>query len=194
MRLMSTVVIAVALLAGRSDGDLPGRPRGESPSPPKEDARAREARFLAANARKDGVVTLPSGLQYKVLRAGHGETPQEGDRVVCHYRGTFLDGTEFDSSYARGRPAVFAVSRVIPGWREALKLMPAGSRWQLVVPSRLAYGSRGLRGRRTAAVRIGPDATLVFDVELLAVRPPPRGGRPADGTRATFAPPSAKGG
>ena len=123
------------------------------------------AAFLAANATKPGVVTLPSGLQYKVLVAGTGPKPSATDSVVCNYRGTLLDNTEFDSSYKRGQPATFPVSGVIKGWTEALQLMPVGSKWQLFIPSDLAYGERG-QGP------IGPNATLVFEVELLSIKPP----------------------
>ena len=120
--------------------------------------------FLTANKAKDGVVTLPSGLQYKVLQPGDGPKPAAGDSVVCNYRGTLLDGTEFDSSYKRGQPATFPVSGVIRAWTEALQLMPVGSKWQLFVPAELAYGERG------AGPAIGPDATLVFEVELLSIQ------------------------
>jgi FKBP-type peptidyl-prolyl cis-trans isomerase len=120
--------------------------------------------FLAANKAKEGVVTLPSGLQYKILKAGTGRKPTADDTVTCHYKGTFIDGTEFDSSYSRGTPTSFPVKNVIKGWTEALQLMPVGSKWQLFVPSELAYGSRGAPGK------IGPDATLVFEVELIEVK------------------------
>ncbi len=132
-------------------------------TPPEVNRRAGEA-FLAANKAKDGVVTLPSGLQYRVLKTGNGRKPTETDTVECRFRGTFIDGTEFDSSSKAGTPATFAVSQVIPGWREALLLMPAGSTWQLFVPPGLAYGERG------APPRIGPNATLVFELELIAVK------------------------
>jgi FKBP-type peptidyl-prolyl cis-trans isomerase FklB len=120
--------------------------------------------FLAANKTKDGVVTLPSGLQYKIVTAGTGAKPAASDTVVCNYRGTFPDGTEFDSSYKRGQPATFPVSGVIKGWTEALQLMPVGSKWQLFIPPDLAYGPQGSRGT------IGPNQTLVFDVELLSIK------------------------
>jgi FKBP-type peptidyl-prolyl cis-trans isomerase FklB len=120
--------------------------------------------FLAQNKAKDGVVTLPSGLQYKILKEGTGPKPTAADSVVCNYRGTLLDGTEFDSSYKRGQPATFPVSGVIKGWTEAVQLMPVGSKWQLFVPAELAYGNRG------AGADIGPDATLVFEVELLSIQ------------------------
>jgi FKBP-type peptidyl-prolyl cis-trans isomerase len=121
------------------------------------------AAFLGANASKEGVVTLPSGLQYKVLVAGTGPKPTATDSVVCNYRGTLLDGTEFDSSYKRG-PATFPVSGVIKGWTEALQLMPTGSKWQLFIPSDLAYGERGREP-------IGPNSTLIFELELLSIQP-----------------------
>jgi FKBP-type peptidyl-prolyl cis-trans isomerase FklB len=122
------------------------------------------AAFLAANATKPGVVTLPSGLQYKVLTAGTGAKPTATDSVVCNYRGTLLDNTEFDSSYKRGQPATFPVTGVIKGWTEALQLMPVGSKWQLFIPADLAYGER-------AQGPGGPNATLVFEVELLSIQP-----------------------
>jgi FKBP-type peptidyl-prolyl cis-trans isomerase len=120
--------------------------------------------FLAANKAKDGVVTLPSGLQYKILTAGTGPKPTASDTVVCNYRGTLISGTEFDSSYKRGQPASFPVNGVIKGWTEALQLMPVGSKWQLFVPSDLGYGDRG------AGADIGPGATLIFEVELLSIQ------------------------
>jgi FKBP-type peptidyl-prolyl cis-trans isomerase len=119
--------------------------------------------FLAANKSKDGVVTLPSGLQYKILTAGTGPKPTASDSVKCNYRGTLINGTEFDSSYKRGQPATFAVGQVIKAWTEALQLMPVGSKWQLFVPSSLAYGERG------AGAEIGPNATLIFEVDLLSI-------------------------
>jgi FKBP-type peptidyl-prolyl cis-trans isomerase FklB len=122
------------------------------------------AAFMAANATKEGVVTLPSGLQYKILTAGTGPKPTAGDSVVCNYRGSLIDGTEFDSSYKRGQPATFPVSGVIRGWTEALQLMPVGSKWQLFIPADLAYGERGKEP-------IGPNSTLIFDVELMSIQP-----------------------
>jgi FKBP-type peptidyl-prolyl cis-trans isomerase len=119
--------------------------------------------FLAANKGKEGVVTLPSGLQYKILKEGTGPKPTASDSVVCNYRGTLINGTEFDSSYKRGQPATFPVTGVIKGWTEALQLMPVGSKWQLFVPSDLAYGDRG------AGADIGPGATLIFEVELISI-------------------------
>ncbi|MEN6437412.1 MAG: FKBP-type peptidyl-prolyl cis-trans isomerase [Syntrophobacter sp.] len=120
--------------------------------------------FLAANETKEGVVTLPSGLQYKILKEGSGKKPTEDDMVEVNYRGTFINGAEFDNSYRRGQPATFKVTGVIPGWTEALKLMPVGSKWQLYIPPQLAYGEHG-SGRK-----IGPNATLIYDLELLAVK------------------------
>jgi FKBP-type peptidyl-prolyl cis-trans isomerase len=122
--------------------------------------------FLAGNKTKEGVVTLPSGLQYKILKEGTGPKPAPTDTVVCNYKGTLIDNTEFDSSYKRGQPATFPVSGVIKGWTEALQLMPVGSKWQLVIPSDLAYGARGGPGGG-----IGPNATLVFEVELMSIQP-----------------------
>jgi FKBP-type peptidyl-prolyl cis-trans isomerase len=125
--------------------------------------------FLAENAKRKGVVSLPSGLQYSVLRAGDGRTPTDDDSVQCHYRGSLIDGTEFNSSLRRGsEPAVLEVAKVIPGWREALKLMPAGSTWRLFIPPGLAYGTRG-GGPKS---KIGPNETLIFEVELVAIGPP----------------------
>jgi FKBP-type peptidyl-prolyl cis-trans isomerase FklB len=119
--------------------------------------------FLAANKTKPGVVTTPSGLQYKILKEGTGPKPTAADKVVCNYRGTLINGTEFDSSYKRGQPATFPVGQVIKGWTEALQLMPVGSKWQLFIPPDLAYGERG------AGNDIGPDSTLIFEVELLSI-------------------------
>jgi FKBP-type peptidyl-prolyl cis-trans isomerase FklB len=121
--------------------------------------------FLAANKTKEGVVTLPSGLQYKILKAGDGKKPTEADTVECQYRGTLIDGTEFDSTYRTGQPIAFKLSDIylISGLREALKLMPVGSKWQLFIPHQLAYGQRG-KGR------IGPNETLIYELELVAIK------------------------
>jgi len=119
--------------------------------------------FLEENAKKPGVITTESGLQYKVITSGDGKQPKESDTVTTHYRGTLIDGREFDSSYKRGEPASFPVNGVISGWTEALQLMKEGAKWQLVIPSDLAYGENG------APPMIPPNATLVFDVELLKV-------------------------
>jgi FKBP-type peptidyl-prolyl cis-trans isomerase FklB len=122
--------------------------------------------FLAANKTKEGVVALPSGLQYKVLSQGSGPKPTASDTVTCNYRGTLLNGKEFDSSYKRGHPESFPVGGVIKGWTEALQMMPVGSKWQLFIPADLAYGDRG------APPDIGPGDTLIFEVELLSIGQP----------------------
>ncbi len=122
--------------------------------------------FLAANKSKEGVVTLPSGLQYKILKQGTGPKPVLNDTVACNYRGTLVSGKEFDSSYGRGEPTTFTVNGVIKGWSEALQLMPVGSKWQLFIPPDLAYDGRG------AGPDIGPNATLIFEVELVSIQPP----------------------
>jgi len=121
--------------------------------------------FLAKNKTKDGVKTLPSGLQYKVITEGKGKSPKASDTVTVQYRGTLIDGTEFDSSYKRGQPATFPVGGVIKGWTEALQLMKEGSKWQLVIPSDLAYGEGGTQGGP-----IGPNAVLIFEVELVSIK------------------------
>ena len=120
--------------------------------------------FLAANKGKEKVVTTASGLQYKILKEGTGPKPTASDTVVCNYKGTLINGTEFDSSYKRGQPATFPVNGVIKGWTEALQLMPVGSKWQLFIPSDLAYGERG------PGPEIGPNSTLIFEVELLSIQ------------------------
>ena len=129
-----------------------------------EASKKEGATFLADNKSKDGIVTLPSGLQYKVLTQGTGPKPTASDTVVCNYRGTLINGAEFDSSYKRGEPATFPVNGVIKGWTEALQLMPVGSKWQLFIPSDLAYGER------SPAPEIGPNSTLIFEVELLSIK------------------------
>jgi len=119
--------------------------------------------FLQENGKKENVITLPSGLQYEILTEGRGEKPKATDKVKCHYHGTLLNGTVFDSSVQRGQPAVFGVNQVIKGWVEALQLMAVGSKWRLFIPSDLAYGEQGAGGS------IEPNATLIFDVELLGI-------------------------
>ena len=119
--------------------------------------------FLEENKKGPGVVVLPSGLQYEIIKEGTGKKPKATDQVRCHYEGTLIDGTLFDSSIQRGEPAVFGVNQVIPGWVEALQLMPEGSKWKLYIPSELAYGARG------AGEMIPPHSTLIFEVELLEV-------------------------
>ena len=130
--------------------------------------------FLADNAKKQGVVALPDGLQYKVLTPGQGKKPAENDTVLCNYKGTFLDGTVFDSSAQAGKPVPFEVKNVIPGFKEILQLMPVGSKWQVFIPSNLAYGERGAGGV------IGPNATLIFEIELVGIED----GTPAGGPGA----------
>jgi FKBP-type peptidyl-prolyl cis-trans isomerase FklB len=154
-RVCSTLGPAVALMLTLSVG-------AASPAP---DALEAGQRFLAENATKPGVVTRPSGLQYEILTVGNGPKPGPSDVVTTHYHGTLIDGTVFDSSVERGQPISFPVQGVIPGWVEALQLMPVGSKWRLFVPSELAYGKRGAGGA------IGPNEVLVFEVELLSIGP-----------------------
>ncbi|MBI3570795.1 MAG: FKBP-type peptidyl-prolyl cis-trans isomerase [Gammaproteobacteria bacterium] len=134
-----------------------------------QEARAKKSletgqAFLEANKKKDGVVTLPSGLQYKIITEGKGKQPKGTDTVVAHYRGTLINGTEFDSSYQRNEPATFPVAGVIKGWQEALPLMKEGAKWQVYIPADLAYGPRSAGGA------IGPNEVLIFDIELLSVK------------------------
>jgi len=129
-----------------------------------EKQKQRGEAFLSENKKKEGVKTLPSGLQYKVVKAGTGKKPKLTDTVTVNYRGTLIDGTEFDSSFRRGQPATFPISGVIPGWTEAMQLMAEGAKWQLFIPPNLAYGERGAGGL------IGPNATLIFEVELISVQ------------------------
>lgn len=132
----------------------------------EEDAQKNQAeaeKFLEENKTKEGVITLPSGLQYKILKEGTGQKPKETDTVTVHYKGTLIDGTVFDSSYERGEPVSFPLNRVIKGWTEALQLMPVGSKWQLFIPPQLAYGKEGNQ-------RIPPNALLIFEVELLNIQ------------------------
>ena len=140
----------------------------------QEDQRAQQAKigednakagaaFLAENKAKPGVVTLENGLQYKIIKEGTGDTPKATDSVSVHYRGTLIDGKEFDSSYSRGEPTSFPVNRVIPGWTQVLQLMKEGAKWQAFIPAELAYGVQG------AGSNIGPNATLIFDIELIKI-------------------------
>jgi len=144
--------------------------------------KAKGDAFLAENGKKQGVVVLPDGLQYKILTAGQGKKPAETDTVLCNYKGTFLDGTEFDSSARAGKPVPFEVKNVIPGFKEVLQLMPVGSKWQVVVPSNLAYGERGAGGV------IGPNATLIFEVEIVDIQSSPETSQPPSGQPDTIHP------
>jgi len=128
------------------------------------DNKAAGDAFLAENRTKEGVITLPSGLQYRILKAGNGRTPAEAYTVEIHYRGTLVNGTEFESTYRTGQPATLPVKGLIPGWREALKLMPAGSKGQIFIPPQLAYGQQG------SGSDIGPNATLIYELELIAIK------------------------
>ncbi len=132
----------------------------------EKNKKAAEA-FVAENVKKEGVVTLPSGLQYKVLKQGDGKIPTLDDHVVCNYRGTLIDGTEFDSSYKRKQPAMLPIKGVFAGWSQALQLMPVGSKWQIFIPPQLAYGEKIVGG-------IGPNAMLIFEVELIAIQDKPQ--------------------
>lgn len=137
-----------------------------------EKNKAEGEKFLAENKGKTGIVTLPSGLQYKVLAEGQGDSPKAEDSVTMNYRGTLLDGTEYDSSYKRNQPATLRAGGVMPGWSEALLKMKPGAKWQLFIPSNLAYGERGNQV-------IGPNATVLMDVELISIAPPPPPAPPA---------------
>jgi|694.fasta_scaffold12869_13 FKBP-type peptidyl-prolyl cis-trans isomerase FklB len=148
--LLSALSCAAALLcAAPAAHAQAGREKGEA--------------FLIENAKKEGVKTLPSGLQYRVLKEGDGKHPTKADQVVVHYKGTLIDGREFDSSHKRGEPAKFGVTQVIAGWTEALQLMKEGSKWMIYVPWQLAYGEKG------SGKLIGPRETLIFEVELIAI-------------------------
>ena len=163
---------AKALLTDEQIGEVMGAfqkemqsKRTEARKAAGEKAKAEGDAFLAENKKKEGVVTLPSGLQYKVIKSGLGKVkPKATDTVVTHYVGKLINGTEFDSSIKRGEPAEFQVGGVIPGWTEALQLMKAGDKWQIFVPAHLAYGEKG------AGRSIGPNATLIFEVELLEIK------------------------
>src|SRR5947209_16006695 len=146
------------------------------------------AKFLEENKKKPGVKTTASGLEYKVIKEGTGPTPKPTDMVTVNYRGTLIDGTEFDSSYKRGQPATFPVNGVIKGWTEALQLMKVGSKYQLWIPSNLAYGERSV------SPELGPNATLIFEVELMDAKPPPTPAPPSSpGSSKAAPPPASKG-
>lgn len=145
--------------------EMEARMAKETKELPEKNKKEGES-FLAENKKKTGVTTLDSGLQYRIVREGTGVLPKATDTVTAHYRGTLLDGTEFDSSYSRNEPSKFGVDQVIKGWKEALQLMKVGSKWQLFVPSNLAYEDQG------AGRVIGPNATLIFDVELISIDKP----------------------
>ena len=130
-----------------------------------EESKQAGVKYLAENGAKEGVITLPSGIQYKVLTEGAGEKPTIESTVVAHYHGSLINGTVFDSSYDRGAPATFALSRVVKGWQEVLPMMPVGSKWQVVIPSEFAYGETG------APPKIGGNETLIFDIELVEIKP-----------------------
>ena len=153
-------------VAGCAESPEPesSEPAAAQPEEPVMSTPTDGAAFLAQNGQREGVVTLPSGLQYEVLAEGDGATPGPTSTVTTHYHGTLIDGTVFDSSVQRGRPASFPVNGVIAGWTEALQLMQVGDKWRLFLPPELAYGDRGAGGA------IGPGATLIFEVELLEVR------------------------
>ncbi len=142
--------------------EMQAKMEAEMQATTEDNLKAGEA-FLAENAKQEGVVVTESGLQYKVIEPGAGDSPQPDDVATVHYRGTLVDGTQFDSSIDRGQPASFPVGGVIPGWTEALQLMKPGAKWQLFIPSNLAYGERG------AGQNIGPNSVLIFDVELISV-------------------------
>ncbi len=150
-------------VAQRFQAEMAAKQQAEAEVLSKDNAAAAEA-FLAANADKEGVTVLDNGLQYRVIESAEGAKPGASDTVVVHYRGTFIDGTEFDSSYSRDEPAEFPLNAVIPGWQQALQMMPVGSKWEVFIPPALAYGSGG-QGP------IPPSSALVFEVELLEVKP-----------------------
>ncbi len=150
-------------------GQLQNSVRGKLEEKAKQEGAANRKTgdaFLAANKTKEGVVTLPDGLQYKILTAGNGPKPTASDTVTCNYRGTLINGTEFDSSYKRGQPASFPLGNVIKGWTEALQMMPVGSKWQLFIPPDMAYGDH------PPSREIAPGSTLIFEVELLSIGEP----------------------
>jgi FKBP-type peptidyl-prolyl cis-trans isomerase FklB len=161
-----TLTLALGLFAGCSPKPAATTPDAPVISDAKPDVKANAGEaFLAANAKKEGVITTASGLQYKVIKSGTGPSPKATDQVKVHYNGTTIDGNVFDSSVQRGQPAVFPVNAVIPGWVEALQLMKTGDKWQLVIPARLAYGEN------SPTPAIPPNSVLVFEVELIDIEP-----------------------
>ena len=162
--LLSDEEIRVALTTLQAE--LKQKQQGAQQAAGEQNKKAGDA-FLAENKKKPGVVTLPDGLQYKILKAGTGKKPAPTDTVEVHYRGTLITGAEFDSSYKRGQPATFPANGVIKGWQEALQIMPVGSKWEIYIPAELAYGQTG------AGAQIGPNATLIFEVELLSIKEAP---------------------
>jgi FKBP-type peptidyl-prolyl cis-trans isomerase FklB len=167
MKLSTVAVFGLGLLCANvyaDDQNIQTNQSSQTSSSSADSNKAAGEKFLATNKAKEGVVTLPSGLQYKVITEGKGEKPSAQDTVTVNYEGKLLDGTVFDSSYQRGQPATFQVSDVIPGWVEALQLMKTGSTWEIYIPSQLAYGEQG------AGQTIGPNQTLIFKVELLGIK------------------------
>jgi len=165
MKLTAIAALGLGLLCANAyAGTNQHSQTSEGPSQVTATVQNNQQAFLETNKKKPGVITLPSGLQYKVITAGKGAKPSANDVVTVNYAGKLIDGTEFDSSYKRGQPATFPVGGVIPGWVEALQLMKAGSTWELYIPSSLAYGEQG------APPVIGPNQTLIFKVELLDVK------------------------
>jgi FKBP-type peptidyl-prolyl cis-trans isomerase FklB len=164
MKSFCILMAALGLFAGCSANENKSAPAPDAKPGLKVDAKADAgAAFLAANAKKDGVITTASGLQYKVMKSGAGESPKLTDKVKVHYHGTLIDGTVFDSSVQRGEPITFPVGGVIPGWVEALQLMKVGDKWQLVIPAKLAYGDQ------SPSPAIPPNSVLIFEVELLGI-------------------------
>lgn len=164
MKLPLMAILGLSLLTATSFADTQTTTTTSTQVQSADNNKAAGDAFLAANKSKKGVVSLPDGLQYKVIVAGKGATPTANDTVVVHYAGRLINGTVFDSSYKRGQPATFQVGAVIPGWVEALKLMKVGSTWELYIPSQLAYGDQG------APPIIGPNQTLIFKVKLLSIQ------------------------
>jgi FKBP-type peptidyl-prolyl cis-trans isomerase FklB len=179
---MRTTLTALQVLVRQKAQEMQAQLQKEMQEKAEANKKAGDE-FLATNKTKEGVVSLADGLQYKVLTEGTGPKPTASDTVECNYRGTLIDGTEFDSSYKRGQPLTIGVSGAIKGWTEALQMMPVGSKWELYVPSDLAYGPRN------AGPQIGPNSTLVFQIELLSIKPKPVAASPATpltpGTAAT---------